>query len=177
MTIWIAVSAIILPGIYVCLMLWPKRLTKKDFISIILVEYIFCLFYFAVIHRSGNTDVLPQTTFFWGYNNPPKTIFFDNFLNIIVFLPVGFLTCMLSKNFLIAKALFLGLFVSETIECSQLIFKKGTFDVDDLLNNTLGAVLGSILYILFMVIVRIYHKLFVLHNCESDLVRNEYLDV
>jgi glycopeptide antibiotics resistance protein len=33
--------------------------------------------------------------------------------------------------------------VTETIECSQLIWQRGTFDVKDLQNNTLGAFLGG----------------------------------
>ena len=36
-------------------------------------------------------------------------------------------------------AVLVGLFVSETIECSQLIWQRVTFDVDDLMNNTIGA--------------------------------------
>lgn len=41
-----------------------------------------------------------------------------------------------------------GLFLSETIECSQLIWHKGTFDVDDLFNNTVGALLGGLVVVL-----------------------------
>ena len=42
----------------------------------------------------------------------------------------------------------LGLFLSETIECSQLIWHKGTFDVDDLFNNTVGAIMGALIVLL-----------------------------
>ena len=43
-----------------------------------------------------------------------------------------------------------GLFISQTIECSQLIWQWGTFDVNDLLNNTIGALLGGAAVVLAM---------------------------
>ena len=60
--------------------------------------------------------------------------------NILAFMPIGILVGLLSVRYRLLKAILAGLFLSETIECSQLIWKRGVFDVDDLLNNTLGAV-------------------------------------
>ena len=42
-----------------------------------------------------------------------------------------------------AKALLVGLLISLFIEVSQLIWKKGVFDVDDIFNNAVGAVIGG----------------------------------
>jgi len=35
--------------------------------------------------------------------------------------------------------------LSLTVECSQLLWHKGVFDVDDLFNNSLGAVIGGVI--------------------------------
>ena len=42
-------------------------------------------------------------------------------------------------------ALLVGLLVSLVIECSQLIWSRGIFDVDDLFNNTFGALIGGLI--------------------------------
>lgn len=35
--------------------------------------------------------------------------------------------------------------MSETIECAQLIWQRGSFDVNDLMNNTIGAMVGGLI--------------------------------
>ena len=40
----------------------------------------------------------------------------------------------------------LGFFLSFCIEITQLVFKVGSFDVDDLLLNTIGGILGFLSY-------------------------------
>ena len=47
---------------------------------------------------------------------------------------------------LVVKALSAGVIVSLAIEGSQLIWKKGVFDVDDIFNNAAGAVIGGIVW-------------------------------
>jgi len=54
---------------------------------------------------------------------------------------------LVARKYRLVKAVLFGLFVSETIECSQLIWQRGTFDVNDLMNNTIGAMIGGIIAI------------------------------
>lgn len=56
--------------------------------------------------------------------------------NIILFIPIGILLPR-KKRWLIFPFLF-----SALIETIQLIFLRGTFELDDIFNNTLGAVIG-----------------------------------
>ena len=70
-------------------------------------------------------------------------------LNILLFLPLGFLLPFLWKRFESAKTVFLtGLLFSAGIEFLQ-IFTWRLTDVDDLITNSLGAFLG---YCLFRVV-------------------------
>ena len=41
----------------------------------------------------------------------------------------------------------IGLFISFLIECTQLLFRVGSFDVDDMILNTFGVCLGYITYV------------------------------
>ncbi len=66
--------------------------------------------------------------------------------NIVVFMPIGFFACLLWKKPSLWKALLFGLLASLIIELAQYPLERGT-DIDDLWLNTLGALLGWIVYI------------------------------
>ena len=64
--------------------------------------------------------------------------------NIVIFIPFGAFILLLSKNkgmsFICVLACSLGL--SLCMECLQVVFSIGSFDVDDLVLNTSGGMLG-----------------------------------
>ncbi len=67
--------------------------------------------------------------------------------NVAGFMPFGFILPIISRR---GKKwyniLFLSFFFSLGIETVQLIWKVGSFDVDDLLLNTIGGILGFVGY-------------------------------
>jgi glycopeptide antibiotics resistance protein len=65
--------------------------------------------------------------------------------NTVCFMPFGFLLPLITKkpcNILLTG--FIGLLFSALIETSQLVFKIGVFDVDDIILNTAGVILGYV---------------------------------
>lgn len=79
------------------------------------------------------------------------------FGNIFAFSPIGFILPVISPdNRKLLNIMFLTLVFSFTIEILQLISKVGIFDVDDLLMNTLGGLIG---YIFFKLVFLINKKL------------------
>lgn len=70
--------------------------------------------------------------------------FINFFGNIAIFIPCGLLTRLWSnqtaKSFLLSIALSFGL--SLWLECAQMVFSMGSFDVDDLILNSFGGLLG-----------------------------------
>lgn len=125
----------------------PRKYLQGVF-YLLFIEYLILLFHFAVVDRSVMDDYVIQTELFWGYHDPSDVIYKDNIVNIIVFIPIGLLISVISKRLFLLKSIFIGLFISETIECCQLIFKRGNFDVDDLFNNTAGSLIGALLYLI-----------------------------
>ncbi len=75
--------------------------------------------------------------------------------NIVAFIPFGIFLVLLSKNkgmsFKGVFALTFGLSLS--LECLQVVLTLGSFDVDDLILNTSGGLLG---YCVF----KLYHKVY-----------------
>ena len=70
--------------------------------------------------------------------------------NILAFVPFGFFLPIVSKsNRSFWTVTLYGFEFTLGIELVQLSFQVGTFDVDDIIMNTLGAILGYILFALF----------------------------
>ena len=68
------------------------------------------------------------------------------FGNIILFIPYGFLGILypkLKNGFFLILTFFI---VINIIEFSQYYFKRGTADVDDIILNTSGVIIGFIIY-------------------------------
>ncbi|WP_291573818.1 VanZ family protein [Clostridium sp. UBA4548] len=75
---------------------------------------------------------------------PTIRIAAENILgNIFAFSPLGFLLPLLFKKFYRLKSIFLTSFaISLFIEIIQLVFYLGSTDIDDLILNTLGSLIG-----------------------------------
>ena len=71
-------------------------------------------------------------------------------LNILLFIPFGYLLLSLFPHLSWWHVILLGLTFSLCIELLQLITKLGYADVDDLINNTLGAAIGWLCYKLIL---------------------------
>lgn len=111
-----------------------------------LAIYFVLLFYLTVLSREPDKVNVVYLDLFWGYDNPQH--FMEKLLNIAIFIPVGLLAGFLFKRHRVLIALLIGLAVSLSIECSQLAWSRGEFDVDDLFNNTLGAGIGGVIAML-----------------------------
>lgn len=89
-----------------------------------------------------NINLIPFRSISPYLRNITEPYAFKNILaNILVFIPLGFfVTNKNSKN--VFKALIICLGVILSIECIQLLFKIGFFDVDDIILNFIGSLLG-----------------------------------
>ncbi len=81
------------------------------------------------------------------------------FGNILAFAPFGFLLPLLSykyrKYFYTA---FLCLLFSVCVESMQILLKVGIFDVDDILMNTVGGILGIFSFVILNVIGKVFRN-------------------
>ena len=69
------------------------------------------------------------------------------FLNAVGFMPFGFFLPIVSRRSRRwYNTVLFGFSFSLAIEITQLVWKVGSFDVDDILLNTIGAALGFIVY-------------------------------
>ena len=73
-------------------------------------------------------------------------MFTNLFGNVLIFMPFGFFMPMASRHRSFFSALFYSFGLSLCVETFQLVTKVGSFDVDDLLLNTIGGVLGYMIF-------------------------------
>lgn len=124
-------------------------MTKKTGIALfsILVVYCLTLFYFAVLDREPTEKSIVWLDLLGGYTRPKYNSVSNGLLNMSSFIPVGILVGLIVNEYRIGKAMLAGLLVSVVIEFSQLIWKRGVFDVDDFFNGVVGALIGGLLVV------------------------------
>ena len=121
--------------------------------AILLSLYIVVLLYFTVVGRYSHEEYEYQINFFtsyrWFFQYNGEQVLRQLLINFVMLMPVGFLLPVVIKakhKHLITMAL--SLLLTVFIETMQLITKCGSFEVDDIINNFIGAVLGMLIYAL-----------------------------
>lgn len=115
--------------------------------ALLLGGYIFLLFCSTVLCRDINLGGRYYYGPFMSYERIIKGVY-DAILipqiimNLVAFLPVGFLGgCVFRKN-VFGRVLGIGIAVSLSIEIMQYLFQRGFSEFDDVFHNTLGAIIG-----------------------------------
>lgn len=138
----------------------------KKTVLFALVLYILALFYILFFSRinsdysmsynewlSTSINIIPFKNVFIFVTTPyitPSYVFSfikNIFGNMILFLPMGyFLPCIFNKFSKVKIYIIINFLLSLFIEITQVIFMLGLFDVDDIILNILGAVIGFYLF-------------------------------
>lgn len=139
-----------------------KKRIQKTIYMILFIAYLILLFYLLFFsEKMGRTDVVKEyrynlvlfreiKRFYSVIDTQPKLFWLNIPGNVLAFMPFGFLIPRLrEKRTNVFLAGLFSLELSFLVELLQLIFKLGCFDVDDLLLNTIGGVLGYLLYLVF----------------------------
>lgn len=143
---------------------WQRVISQLVFIL-----YLGVLFYFLFFsERYGRTDISDEYHYnlvlfreikrFYRYREilGMKSVMINLAGNIVAFMPFGFFLPILwprSGKFLYVT--FWSFSFSLVVETIQLVYKVGTFDVDDLFLNTLGGIFGYMMMRLLFAGVRV----------------------
>ncbi|MGX7419543.1 VanZ family protein [Carnobacterium gallinarum] len=85
--------------------------------------------------------------------------YYNLYGNIFWFIPMGFCIAYLSeKHHPFIKTVVIGMFASLLIESLQFLFQTGVADIDDVIFNTLGGVVGFLCYEIYFLIKQKRHK-------------------
>lgn len=117
----------------------------KIFLGTLFVMYIAVLFC-ATLAREGYGRVIklqPFSSYIAAWNSASASEWRNLIINILLFIPLGFLLPLLSTRFhkwchIYAAGFLMAVF----IEGVQFVFQRGIVEFDDVLNNTLGVMIG-----------------------------------
>lgn len=118
----------------------------KELFMLLFVIYVMCLFEIVTVqdYNYGSSNFIPFHEIF--RYEVGSRLFVKNILgNILLFLPYGYFVTSLVNNRKFWPTALLTIIISITIEIVQLNIGR-TFDIDDVILNTCGGVLGYYLY-------------------------------
>ena len=139
------------------------RNIRKTWLAM-LVMYVLVVGYLTIFNRKGQQD----TSIIAGFPSILKALETGTvaplnhmLLNLVLFIPVGFLIPMLYPRRLndLLLVVAAGAALSVSIESIQLLLRMGQCDVEDIVANTLGSLLGLVCY-------RMYRRFF---QSDEDL--------
>ncbi len=111
----------------------------------VLILYLCAVFSVTIVNRFPYDEVRYNLELFWSYQKASERSYYllEILLNYFLLLPYGVLMSFYIKR----RYVFLsGILLSIGIETVQLFMKRGLFETDDILGNTIGVVLGTLIY-------------------------------
>lgn len=128
----------------------------KNFVGTLFVFYWFLIVIFiTIVGRVKTEESKIELRLFWCIkeawtNRDPLDWYFVTG-NIALFIPIGLILPMFFVNMRRWwKTVCVGFSFSVLVEVLQLVLHLGLFELDDMINNTFGCVLGYSLYIIYM---------------------------
>lgn len=144
------------------------RSKQKIHILLLLLSVLFILFFTFIVREtlevrhSGSRGLMlkPFREYIAMFREPDHMHYFWQItLNILLFIPFGFFFTVLLKHrkvkLLGLTVLIIGCLFSVSIELFQYITDRGLTEIDDVFNNTFGAIIG---YWLYKTIMNYYKK-------------------
>lgn len=117
---------------------WKTAFTTMA--RLFLLVYVALLLCGTLVFRATKDAPNYRTEPFWHYSE--EILSPDTIVNVLVFIPVGLALCPSFRRKRWWQAPLFGFALSVAIELLQLQFRKGCADVDDVIHNTLGCLIG-----------------------------------
>ncbi len=136
-----------------------KKAARYSLVAAFLA-YVFLILCNTILYREPSSErdycLIPFWSYFASIQEPD--LIAENILNFILFLPFGLLGWFSTKS--IKLTVVICLCFSGMIELCQFVFKIGFAEIDDIIHNTLGCLIGAaIAYAIWIVFSKVIKKL------------------
>ena len=125
-----------------------KFLFYKEFLNLVFIIYVMLLFQLLTdteLNTSSGINIIPFTEIL-RYEIGSNAFNMNVLGNILIFLPFGYFISSYVKAKKVNHILFISIITSFTVEIVQHYIGR-SFDIDDILLNVVGSILGFLLYI------------------------------
>ena len=137
-------------------------LTRKDQYSFVRNSlltvfwgYLFFMLCTTLFFRDSSDSLQYQFFPFWSYDVLNYKIIAQLILNILMFVPIGFLLGTIMKEIRWMQVIEIGCLLSAAIEILQLLTRRGVCNIDDVIHNTIGCAIGYGIFRLCNTILKI----------------------
>ena len=141
--------------LFVCgiiLFLYRVKISDSIFIRqasfFLFMGYLFLVLCTTLFYREETFEKRYMFQPFWSYINLYDKRVAEIIMNIVMFIPIGFFAGGALKKKHVWKAIEIGIVLSFFIEITQLITTRGVCNIDDVIHNTLGCVIGFSCFVL-----------------------------
>ncbi len=143
---YLIMVGILLIGAVILIYTFGFKRGGRYLMGFLLVEYMILLYASTVTFRSVTSVRKYDFTPFWSYRaivNGDKTgLLLENIMNVVVMVPVGVLAGMAFRGLTWKRMMVIGMCLSLGIEVLQFVMKRGFSEVDDVVHNTAGCLIG-----------------------------------
>lgn len=145
------IALIIISAIYLWYLINKHSKYSKLFNIVLLIISLLAIIYITLLRRSrGNYNVILKPFYTFILAKDQKEYYREMLMNIFLFVPLGlslpFVLSYISNRGIVVKTIVMGLLLSIVIEYCQFYFCIGTCEIDDVIMNTLGVVVGCSCY-------------------------------
>lgn len=118
----------------------------RPVLILLLIEYSTLIFSSTVLFREYAASSGHNFSIFWSYKaiiEGQKDLIVEDIMNVITFIPVGLLLPFAFRHIKWWQVALIGLGMSLSIETLQYLFHRGFSELDDVIHNTLGCMIGG----------------------------------
>lgn len=141
--------SVLLTGLVISLLTCGIRKGLRYGLGLLLIEFVLLIYCSTVFFRNTGKlqyDFMPFWSYFSFLRGEDDTLLTENIMNVVVFMPVGVLVGAVYRSMSWKKVLVIGICLSVGIEVLQFVFRRGFSEVDDVMHNTLGCLIGYSLW-------------------------------
>jgi glycopeptide antibiotics resistance protein len=145
---------VIVTCLFVCgivLLLFRVKTNNSVFVRqasfCMLMGYVFLVLCTTIFYREETFEKRYYLQPLWSYSVLYNKLLTQIIMNVMLFIPIGFFVGGALKKKHIWNTIGIGFVLSFFIELTQLITTRGVFNVDDIIHNTLGCVIGFLCFV------------------------------
>lgn len=146
------------------------KITKILFIVYLIALFEIIIFKLEVpFTRMGSLRSVNLIPFYESLIVNGKIDLSEIFMNMIIFIPLGIYIEMLFSKWSTLKKISVIFIVSLICEISQFIMAIGASDITDIINNTLGGIVGLLIMYILVKLFKNKHKIYKLMNIAATI--------
>ena len=123
----------------------PSTVTDRTTIVLFII-YLMALYWILLLKLGVQFSYMEKRKANFIPFNEPSLLTGENVLNVVIFVPLGIYAGVLFGRWILSRKLLFIFLLSLLVEVLQYIFQLGAFDVTDIMTNTLGGVIGLMIF-------------------------------